>query len=405
MKKNRSRLNAGRRFTSAEQLEPRLLLAVTPVEDVFFAVQNQTLSVSELDGVLSNDLNPDESDLSVVLAEDVGDGVLTLRENGAFTYDPQSFSGRTMFSYRIDDGATLSDPVQVELTIGPSPVEISEVLVSNGTGLFTRTRLEPDDRFLRNSEKQYDWVELRNVTTSPLDLSGLHLTDDRRVAKKWEIPEGTMVAPDEFLVVFLSGLDIKNLDLDESGRFHANFSLQTNGEYLAVTSDVGQVLAEFENGLPKQFVDISYGTASDGATGYLVESTPGLPNSMRYAGVVQDTQFSIDRGFYDEPIEVSLSSKTTDAVIRYTIDGSEPTIDNGTIYTTPIAISTTTTLRAAAFKDNYVPTNVDTNTYFYLNDVIRQPAEITGFPHGGRVWAGQDTYVPQDTEMDPDHRG
>ncbi|MDB4541694.1 CotH kinase family protein, partial [Akkermansiaceae bacterium] len=58
--------------------------------------------------------------------------------------------------------------------------------------------------------------------------------------------------------------------------------------------------------------------------------------------------------------------------IRYTTNGSEPTSTTGTIYTDPITISSTTTLRAAAFKVGFQETNIDTHTYFFLDDVRTQ---------------------------------
>ena len=86
-----------------------------------------------------------------------------------------------------------------------------------------------------------------------------------------------------------------------------------------------------------------------------------------------DTTFSIDRGFYDAPIQVEITSATPGATIRYRTDGTAPTESTGTIYSGPIAISSTTTLRAAAFKPGFRPTNVDTHTYIFTADVKSQP--------------------------------
>ncbi|MFP6873113.1 MAG: CotH kinase family protein, partial [Verrucomicrobiales bacterium] len=73
------------------------------------------------------------------------------------------------------------------------------------------------------------------------------------------------------------------------------------------------------------------------------------------------------------------------ATIRYTTNGSTPTSTSGTIYNAPIRISRTTTLRAAAFKTGYFPTNVDTHTYLFLDDVRTQYANgaaPAGWPSG-----------------------
>ena len=58
-------------------------------------------------------------------------------------------------------------------------------------------------------------------------------------------------------------------------------------------------------------------------------------------------------------------------------------------------INTTTTLRAAAFQSKLRSSNVDTHTYLFAEDIIRQPAKPAGFPTS---WNGH----PADYEMDPE---
>lgn len=117
-------------------------------------------------------------------------------------------------------------------------------------------------------------------------------------------------------------------------------------------------------------------------TSYLHVATPGEPNDTdAYIGMVGDTQFSVDRGFYNAPQQVAIITFTPDATIRYTLDGSEPTATNGQVYTAPLTVNRTTTLRAAAFKTNHLASNVDTQTYIFVDDVIVQSP--TGAPPAG----------------------
>ena len=121
----------------------------------------------------------------------------------------------------------------------------------------------------------------------------------------------------------------------------------------------------------------------------------GAPSSL---GNVADTTFSIDRGFFTAPISVAITSETPGAVIRYTTDGSTPTDTNGTIYTAPLAISSTTVLRARATLAGWKPTGVDTQTYLFPNDIITQSAN--GSPPPG--WpATSGTAQVLDFGMDP----
>jgi hypothetical protein len=107
--------------------------------------------------------------------------------------------------------------------------------------------------------------------------------------------------------------------------------------------------------------------------GYFTTPTPGRANGAIDAlGVVTDTNFDHDRGFYDAPFDLVISSATPGATIRYTLNGDPPTVNSGTVYTAPIHVDHTTTIRAIAYKPGWVSTNVDTQTYLFLDDVIRQ---------------------------------
>ncbi len=126
---------------------------------------------------------------------------------------------------------------------------------------------------------------------------------------------------------------------------------------------------------------------------YFVSPTPGrINNTPGLLGFVRDTIFSVDRGYYDAPFDVEIVTATPGATIRYTTDGSAPTETSGAVYASPIPVATTTMLRAAAYKDGFGPTDVDTQTYIFAKDVVKQTG--AGFPAS---WAG----TPADYGMDP----
>jgi len=106
--------------------------------------------------------------------------------------------------------------------------------------------------------------------------------------------------------------------------------------------------------------------------GYFLEPTPGSLNSQRIDGLVGDTKFNVNRGFHEEPFELEISTKTEGAMIRYTLDGTAPSQTEGTVYDSPIRIDKTTVVRAIAFKSGYSPTNIDTHTYVFPDDVVSQ---------------------------------
>jgi len=89
---------------------------------------------------------------------------------------------------------------------------------------------------------------------------------------------------------------------------------------------------------------------------------------------VADTKFSIDSGFFESSFDLTITTATSGATIRYTTDGRAPTTSYGTARTgqAVIHVSGTRVLRAAAFKSGYEQTDIDTRTYLFLDDVLGQ---------------------------------
>ena len=117
---------------------------------------------------------------------------------------------------------------------------------------------------------------------------------------------------------------------------------------------------------------------------------------MEAAGVVGDTHFEPSRGFYFAPLDVRIRVNTPGAIVVYTTDGSRPSFSNGNRAAgtnVNVHITTTTVLRAAAFKDGDDPGGVATHSYIFPTKVANQtrPASV------GPRWPGG---YPTDFEMD-----
>ena len=149
--------------------------------------------------------------------------------------------------------------------------------------------------------------------------------------------------------------------------------------------------------------------------GFMAAPSPGAENGIAYDGYLVDTEFSIDRGIYDTAQSVAITAIDANgnvdpgATIRYTTDYSEPTLSNGSTYSTPLSVSETTVLRAKAFKTNFIPTNIDTQSYIFPSDVITQSASDVTQPYA--TWgidkedsgneSGYNLDDESDWEMDP----
>ena len=113
--------------------------------------------------------------------------------------------------------------------------------------------------------------------------------------------------------------------------------------------------------------------------GYFDAPTPGAPNADAIPGYIKDTRFNVTRGFFTTPFPLEITTETPGVEIRYTTDGTTPTESHGQVYTGPLTIDKTTTLQAAAFRSGFRPTNVDTQTYVFINDVQQQPVRSMSY--------------------------
>ncbi|MBT7983295.1 MAG: hypothetical protein HN584_12075 [Akkermansiaceae bacterium] len=160
--------------------------------------------------------------------------------------------------------------------------------------------------------------------------------------------------------------------------------------------------------IPKLIAQLS-SSQEDTKKGYFESPTPGKPNStIAYTGLVKDTTFSVDRGFFADPFDVTVSCKTTGSTIIYTTDGSEPGLENGikivsaneeTQPAAHIRITKTTPLRAIGIKTGLMPSNTDTQTYIFLDDVLDQDGNPQGYPFPWKNRSGQ--IIGGDYGMDP----
>ncbi len=82
-----------------------------------------------------------------------------------------------------------------------------------------------------------------------------------------------------------------------------------------------------------------------------------------------ELEFSHQRGFFDIPFSLELTSDEPNATIYYTTDFSRPSQTNGAIYNSPIQIDETSTIRAVAYENGDLSENL-THTYIFVEDVI-----------------------------------
>ncbi|MCG8329865.1 MAG: lamin tail domain-containing protein [Chitinophagales bacterium] len=220
------------------------------------------------------------------------------------------------------------------------------------------------DSFLRTE----DWIELYNTSNAPVDISGWHLSDKEDKPEKWEIPAGTIIPANGFLVFLCSGRDgfMNN-------EYHTNFKLaQTEADEVVLLSDIdGEVIEIYS--LQLTLVEHSRCRAQDGGSDWVVCTQPSFGTSNnstpQYAGYTQAPDIELAAGFYNGSQTVSVINNEPNSVLRYTLDGTNPT-SNSPEYTTPLVVNNTTVVKAQAFSNdpNILTGKMDFHTFFIDED-------------------------------------
>ena len=270
------------------------------------------------------------------------------------------------------------------LTMGFYPLFSQEVLINEFLASNSSIVMDPDFNDFS------DWIELYNPGDITVDLGGYFLTDNIENPGKWEFPNGVMMSPGAFMIVWADGRDTILTG------YHSNFKLSSGGEEIALHNPSGVVIDSIV--FEQQSQDISFGRQPDGAANwYRFDSpSPGLPNSANVYVKTGDPIFSLQAGFYGTDQVLEITNEDTQAEIRYTTNGDEPTASSA-IYTEPIPISSregvsnvhslirtnrdpflwlpdwappigevfkANVIRARAFRVDSYPSNIITSTYF-----------------------------------------
>ncbi len=178
---------------------------------------------------------------------------------------PSSYSGGSPWAWGVKPYIEARTEYLRNNTPEPAPlppVFVNEVIASN-------------DSIIQDEAGQFeDFIELYNAGDAPVDLSGMWLSDDPGVPRKWQIPGGTVIGAGGFLLIWA--------DNDPGdGPLHATFGLGGGGETVSLshTDDEGAVLIDSLT-YPGLLPDQSYGRFPDGSE--LLEVfcavTPAAPN-------------------------------------------------------------------------------------------------------------------------------
>lgn len=266
----------------------------------------------------------------------------------------------------IEVTATISQTtVPAETT---STVVIREFCADNGGGL------------LDEDGDTSDWIEIYNGTGANVDLTGWALTDRQIRPTQWIFPARSL-AHGQRITVFASGKDTaKRPQYGPASELHTGFSLSKSGEFLGLANPSGEYVSAFSPAFPEQFETLTYGPGSNGITGYMTP-TPNAPNGPASSVPSATLSFSRPSGLFSSATTVQITGYGASHTVRYTTDGTEPTLTNGSTYTgTAIGLTSSATFRARAYADG-VAGPLAQATYTMLGTTSQYgitPASFTG---------------------------
>ncbi len=275
----------------------------------------------------------------------------------------------------------------------PAAVYINEFMADNpGRPNDPNAQLDMDG-------KSPGWIELRNNGASAVTLTGWALSDDPANPGKWIFAAPvapatvhTTIAANGTKLVFCGGIARNVANVEP----HTDFKIDDSGVLLLsqpdgsggwrIMSQIGAVGAPY----PSQRRGISYGLPGNDPNAAPVFFESDTPNASNAAtGVTafcKDTKFSVDRGFYDAPFTLTITSDTPGATIAWTVDGTLPSASNGTQAAAPdaatpptatVSITGTTIIRARAWMAKELgASNVDTQTYIFPSEVLTQTGPL-----------------------------
>lgn len=268
-------------------------------------------------------------------------------------------------------------------------VQVSEFMADNMRSLEDADESTPD------------WIELTNDGLAAVDLGGWALSDDPDNLGQWIFPS-TILSAGQRIVIFASEKDWRYAGFE----LHTNLKLSASSDSIILSQPDGAggwTIVDSILDYPEQVTDVSYGvtTSTDPQFGYFEAPTPGQANAQSavqgFAGVAD---FSHTRGYYTTPFSLTISGTTNGTTLVYTLDGSRPSLSNGTqvqpgpdgLAQVHLAIDDTTLIRACATGSDLGTSRVITHSYIFADSVLDQsasdvPGSYGSWGHSGPDWS------------------
>ncbi len=276
-------------------------------------------------------------------AFDDKDGDITASLERNSTVDT-STAGNYKVTYFVTDKA--GNHTEISRTVRVFFKPVSDIYINEFLANNNFNRMDPD--FYAFS----DWIELYNNSNQKIDLSGYGLSD-KEGQESWKIPDGTFIDSHSYKIFWADKRNTGN---------HTNFSLGRKGEEIILYNKSGNIIDRIA--YEKQKADISYSRNNHNLWEYTEPTfqkanVPGVLTTKR----TEKPQFSVSGGFYNDTKQVTISAENG-AEIHYTLDGSYPSKDSALYKGQPVSVTTTSVLKAVAYKKGLIKSKDVVASYF-----------------------------------------
>ena len=257
--------------------------------------------------------------------------------------------GSAVIIAKTTDGSNKQTKSYVTVTSNPatsSSLIINEIMASNV------------DQFMSPAYNFDGFIELYNPTDKAVEIGSLYYGQSRSNLKEWHSPKDMGVIPSK-------GYRLIWFDSNNICQQNATFKLDVDGGTIFISNENGDILAQ--QSWPASMERVSYARKTDGTGEWGMTDTPtpgGSNNNAKFATVqigapVVNTPSQLFSG--QLIVSADIPAGTT---LRYTTDGTLPTLTNGyTSSSGQFSINTTRTLRLRLFADDMLASPVTSRAY------------------------------------------
>lgn len=256
-------------------------------------------------------------------------------------------------------------------------IYINEVMQSTFGGQYDMLNEYPDS-----------WVELYNPSDNQVSLKDYRIGKKKKFSKCYSLPD-IKISPKGYVVIYCDKADTI-ISYNENGiwkkEIHSDFRITTDELSSLYLFDPSQALAD-TIGIPKMpALNIAFGRYSDGldSLGWELKPTKGITNEGGLALKILPSPLFMEKSMVTSAnkgeelhrlfayLPKSLRSPKDYYIVRYTLDGTEPT-DSSEQMIDEIYFSESTIFKAAIFADSCITPPADTKVLLLNGHTVNLP--------------------------------